>query len=117
MFKNLVENRANIDEENKHGKTPLYLAIEFGKQNIVKYLTETKNKSEEKEIPRETYSNKDPCIICMKPRNQLYALMPCGHTSMCETCCIKVKIEPYSKCPSCRKPIKSYNKIFFQAPK
>ena len=117
IVKCLVENRANIDEENKHGKSPLYLAIEFGKQNIVKYLTETKNKSEEKEIPRETYSNKDPCIICMKPRNQLYALMPCGHTSMCETCCIKVKIEPYSKCPSCRKPIKSYNKIFFQAPK
>ena len=117
IVKYLIENGANIDEENKNGKTPLYLAIEFGKQNIVKYLTETKNKSEEKEIPRETYSNKDPCIICMKPRNQLYALMPCGHTSMCETCCIKVKIEPYSKCPSCRKPIKSYNKIFFQAPK
>ena len=102
---------------NKDGQSPLYLAIKEKKQNIVDYLNETKNKQYENEIPKETYSNKDPCIICFKPRNELYALVPCGHTSLCETCCIKVKLEPHSKCPSCRKAIKSYMKIFFQVPK
>ena len=104
---------ATPEKENKNGETPLYLAIKKGKQNIADLLSETKNRTEN-EIPKETYTNKDPCIICMKPRNQLYVLWPCGHTSLCEKCCIKVKLEPYSKCPSCRKPIKSYKKLFFQ---
>ena len=74
-------------------------------------------KKAENEIPEETYSNKAPCIICLSPRNGLFVLMPCGHTSLCENCCIKICYEEnHSKCPSCRKPIKSYKKIFFQAP-
>ena len=113
IVKCLLKNGALFDEENKNGETPLYLATRVGKQKIADYLSETKNKAEN-EIPKETYTNKDPCIICMKPRNQLYVLWPCSHTSLCEKCCIKVKLEPYSKCPSCRKPIKSYKKLFFQ---
>ena len=110
VVKYLVENGARIDVENENGETPLFLAIKYQRQTIVDYLTERA----ENEIPKETYTNKDPCVICMKPRNQLFVLLPCGHTSLCEPCCIKLKLEPYSKCPSCRKVIKSYQKIFFQ---
>ena len=117
IVKCLMKNGALIDEENENGETPLYFAFKNGKQDVINYLTEFKTKRAENEIPKENYSNKDPCIICFKPRNELYALVPCGHTSLCETCCIKVKLEPHSKCPSCRKAIKSYMKIFFQVPK
>ena len=51
--------------------------------------------------------NKYPCIICKRPRHKIYVLLPCGHTSLCESCCLW-----YSKCPSCRKPIKSWQEIF-----
>ena len=113
IVKCLLKNGSLFDEENKNGETPLYLATRVGKQKIADYLSETKNKAEDK-LPREIYTSKDPCIICMKPRNQLYVLLPCGHTSLCDKCCIKVKLEPYAKCPTCRKPIKSYKKLFFQ---
>ena len=110
VVKCLVENGALLDSENKNGETSLSLAIKNEKQPVVDYLTARA----ENEIPKETYSNKDPCVICWKPKNQLFVLLPCGHTSLCEPCCIKLKLEPYSKCPSCRKVIKSYQKIFFQ---
>ena len=113
VVKFLVENGAFIDVQDKDGETPLYIAIKNEHHDIANYLSEAKARVEN-EFPKKTYTNKDPCIICMKPRNQLYVLLPCGHTSLCEPCCIKLKCEPNSKCPSCRKVIKSYQKIFFQ---
>ena len=39
VVKHLTENGALIDEENKDGQSPLYLAMKAKKQNIVDYLT------------------------------------------------------------------------------
>ena len=57
-----------------------------------------------------------PCIVCLGPRNGIFAFMPCGHASLCEICCIKVSgRNSNGKCPTCRTPINEYKKIFFQA--
>ena len=67
--------------------------------------------------PQETIiSSRAPCIICFQPRNALYVLNPCGHTSLCEFCAIKLTEERYAKCPTCRKPVRNYIKLFFQVP-
>ena len=116
VVKFLVENGAFIDVQDKDGDTPLYIAIKKKHHDIANFLSEAKARVEN-ESPKITYTNKDLCIICLKPRNHLYVLLPCGHTSLCETCCIKVKLQPNSKCPTCRKQIKSYQKIFIQSPK
>ena len=63
----------------------------------------------------EQNSNKSLCIICFSPRDKFYALIPCGHTSLCQPCCYNLtEHKSNSKCPSCRKPITSYMQIFYQ---
>ena len=108
IFKVLINSGAQFDIKNNDGKTPFDLA----KLHEVKaYLLELQNKDSDKE----TISNKDPCVICMCPKNGFYALMPCAHASLCEDCCKKITKDKFGKCPTCRKPSKSYKKIFFQA--
>ena len=68
----------------------------------------------ENKIPEENISNKALCIICFTPRNGIFVLSPCGHTSLCEPCCLNLKNQTEPECPSCRKPMKDYMKIFFQ---
>ena len=113
IVKYLVENGARIDAKNSNDKSPIYLAAENGHFDIVELLNETKKRKAETEIPEENFSNKDPCMICLGPKNGLYVLLPCGHASLCELCCLKIMFQnDYSKCPSCRKPIQDYKKVF-----
>ena len=98
----------------KQNKTPFDLADEKEHFEVAKYLLEKKKQLQSNNLPNEIMSAKAFCIICLTPRNGIYVLYPCGHTSLCEPCCYKLKKEKYSKCPSCRKPIKDYTKIFFQ---
>ena len=116
VVKYLVENGAKIDPKNKHNHTPYYLAVKNDCQNVAEFLTKIKKRKANDE-PMEIFNSKDPCVLCFEPRNGLYVLLPCGHTSLCETCCIKITCkENNSKCPTCRKSINAYNKIFFQKP-
>ena len=110
----MIENGAKIDPKNKDDQTPHFLAAKFDHKEIVDYLSQTKKRKAENE-PEENYSSKDPCVICHEPRDGLYVLFPCGHTSLCESCCINLTCKgKNSKCPSCRKPITAYTKMFFQ---
>ena len=110
----LTENGAMIDPKDKDDQTPHFLAMKNGQTDVVNFLTQMKKRKAEKE-PEENLSSKAPCIVCLEPRNGFYVLLPCGHTCICEVCCMKLKCN-FSKCPSCRKPIKSYTKLFFQEP-
>ena len=113
IVKNLIENGARIDGKDIEDKTPIYVAAKNANFGIVELLNETKKRKAETELPEETYSNKDPCMICLGPKNGLYVLLPCGHASLCELCCLKIMFQnDYSKCPSCRKPIQDYKKVF-----
>ena len=103
----LVDIGAQFDAKNKNGQTPLDIA---GNDAVKEYLEELQNEDNNKE----TVSNQDPCIICMGPKNGFYALMPCAHASLCQPCCKKITKDKFGKCPTCRKPSKSYKKIFFQ---
>ena len=113
IVKFLIQHSAQVDARNKQNKTPFDLADEKEHFEIAKYLLE-KKKELQSNNPPNNISAKALCIICLTPRNGIYVLYPCGHTSLCEPCCYKLKKEKYSKCPSCRKPIKGYTKIFFQ---
>ena len=129
MVKLLIDHGAQVDAKNNENETPFDLACKemdhaeelIGKDDtlisnfmkISKYLLEKKRDSDDK-MPQENASNKALCIICSYPRNGLFVLVPCGHMSLCEPCCFDLKKQKYSKCPSCRKPIKNYTKAFFQ---
>ena len=110
----LTDNGAIIDSKDKDDQTPHFLAMKNGQTDVVNFLTQKKKRKAEKE-PEENLSSKAPCIVCLEPRNGFYVLLPCGHSCICEVCCMKLKCN-FSKCPSCRKPIKSYTKLFFQEP-
>ena len=101
--------------KNNEGKTPLDVASQEDDDDdadeIKQYLLQLQNE----DMTKETITNKDPCVICMGPKNGFYALVPCGHASLCEDCCKKITKDKFGKCPTCRKPCKSHMKIFFQA--
>ena len=125
VVKFLAERGAKTDAKSTCNKTPLEMAVQYGFQHIVDYLTEKEKKDIQKQKTKVDFSSqkqttisefckcKADCVICFTPREELYALMPCGHASMCKSCCVKVTSEK-SNCPSCRIPVQNYMKIFFQ---
>ena len=121
VVKCFIENGARIDPKNDRDKTPHFVAAKSNHKDVVEYLTKIKKRMAEKE-PELNISSKDPCIICLEPRDGLYVLWPCGHTSLCEPCCINIFTSSTvtylnkPKCPSCRKPITEYKQLFFQKP-
>ena len=115
IVKCLIEHGAAFDIRNSNGETAFDLANKLENKEIAKFFMQKKRDSENKD-PAKTISDKALCIICFEPRNGLHVLLPCGHTSLCELCCFNLKNEMYSKCPTCRKPVKDYQKIFFQEP-
>ena len=106
MIKCFIENGAKLNIKNNKGETPLDVAYP---EEIKQYLLEKQTEA----ATKETVTNQDPCIICHGPRNGFYVLMPCGHASLCEDCCKKITKDKFGKCPSCRRPTKSYTKIFY----
>ena len=100
----------------KDNMTPFDVANKVGKYEIATYILEKKREALNQKSSN-VIDDKALCIICLEPRNGFYVLVPCGHASLCEPCCIKLTCKTEkSKCPSCRSQIKSYNKIFFQMP-
>lgn len=113
IVKYLIEHGAPIDTKNNISETPFDKANRNGHIEIAKYLLEKKKESKGKN-PEENLSSKALCIICLTPRNEIFVLSPCGHTTLCEPCCFSIKNQTDPKCPSCRKPIIDYMKIFYQ---
>ena len=113
IVKYLIQEGAKVDIRNNGNMIPFDVADKNEQYEVAKYLLEKKKESELKNPPNNV-SVQALCIICLTPRNGLYILHPCNHVSLCEPCCYKLKRERYFKCPSCRKPIKNYEKIFFQ---
>ena len=96
--------------ETKYG--PHHKIVEFLKQK----LREQKEKYHLEEFLKDARQDtKFLCVICFTPRKGIFALSPCGHASMCEACCITITSQNGAKCPTCRRPVKEYLKIFFQA--
>ena len=47
------------------------------------------------------------CVVCFEPIVNQYALVPCGHTSVCHGCATGI-----TSCPVCRQPIQSVIRIY-----
>ena len=77
VVKCLVENGAQIDPKDKENRTPHFLAAKYDCCHVVNYLTKVKKRKAENE-PREIFDSKDPCVLCLEPRNEFYVLLPCG---------------------------------------
>ena len=57
--------------------------------------------------------NKKECVVCTKPKDGIYALVPCGHTKTCYVCCvILTEATNNAKCPMCREKIEKFMKIY-----
>ena len=115
MVKLLVQNGAKIDKTTIKNHTPFEIADQNNRQDIALYLLQKKREAKNI-IPKENFSNKEPCIICLEPRNDLYVLNPCGHISLCEPCSYDLMRQTNPKCPSCRASVQDYSKVFFQSP-
>ena len=130
IVKFLVESGAKTDAKSTRNETPLDLAVQYEFQHIVKYLMEVEKEKKDQIIQKQKAASpsssikqkipisefckcKSDCVICFTPREELYALLPCGHATLCRSCCVKVTSEN-SNCPLCRIPVKNYMKIFFQ---
>jgi len=53
-------------------------------------------------------NNLGECCVCLRNIHQLYAMIPCGHTSVCGLCIGNIE----NVCPICRTSITSNMKIF-----
>lgn len=61
---------------------------------------------------KETYYLKDKvpdnaCVVCFEPLVNQYALVPCGHTTVCNDCATGM-----TSCPVCREPVQSVMRIY-----
>lgn len=51
------------------------------------------------------------CQICCMTKDVNFAIVPCGHSDLCEDCLKELKRNKH-KCPSCRGEIKDYIKLY-----
>ena len=117
LVKHLIEKGANLNVKNRDNLTPSELASQRKNYKLIKLFLE---KKADENDGNDTYeenkiTDKEPCIICFRNRNGIYVFNPCGHASLCELCCVTLMSQNDSKnCPTCRKPIQDYIKVFFQ---
>ena len=113
VVKYLVINGANISTKCLQGRTAFDLAHGHGHKEVAKYLMEKMVELQtEIAIPEEKISNKTQCAICFRPKNGHFALLPCMHATLCESCCFTTT-QDNQTCPICRQPVQEYKKIFF----
>ena len=126
----------NLNVKDKDGKTALDLALEENQLDIAKILSKeiskhiyngvplgTTTKSPKPLVKKVTWGpdevitlphqaqNPNECIICFGLKNGIFAFQPCGHARTCERCTKKI-VERSDPCPTCRKEVKQYQKIF-----
>ena len=112
LVKLLVDKGADLTIRDKKGISVLDLCKEnyIGEFVLDSYLS----KKVSKKIKSKIFSLED-CIICNNPRQDIFALYPCGHANACESCCIKLLYSKSSnfRCYMCRAVISDYKKIYF----
>ena len=104
-----------FDIRNNKENTPFHVATQKGNINIANYLYEKKREMLNK-INSTNNKTNSLCIICFTPKNGIFALNPCGHSSLCEPCCYNVTQQKIPKCPTCRKPIQDFTKLQQEEP-
>ena len=110
FVKLLINYGADLTLKDENGKTVLDLC----KESVIgDFVLNCFSEKEVPEITPKTFTLQD-CIICTNPRQDLFALYPCGHADFCESCCMKLLYSKSSnmKCYLCCIEITDYNKIY-----
>ena len=107
----LMNKGANPYKKTFLNKTASLLANINGHKEIMEYLM-AKMIEMEKSKPKRILSmdSNDECKICCQPILSLYCLYPCGHGSICISCCEKFIMQ--QKCPFCRQKVDDYIEVY-----
>jgi ankyrin repeat protein len=115
IVKVLIDAGADVDIQDNLKRKPLAIAIKNGHNDIAKIITDKLQEQNENLEPlSRRIKISDDCAVCFGPRHNVFAFQPCGHTEICEICCIRIFQEPNgnSTCPICRTRATNYMKIF-----
>jgi hypothetical protein len=52
------------------------------------------------------------CVVCIDATTD-HAVIPCGHVCLCSTCGPRLARTRHARCPICREPVQSLQKLFF----
>ena len=100
---------------NNNDETPFYNANRNNHKEIAKYLLDKKEKLKIK-THKKVLATKLLALFVWS-HEMLFVLNSCGYTSLCEPCSYNlITNHTHPKCPTCRKPVRDYTKIFFQVP-
>ena len=55
----------------------------------------------------------DECVLCFKPRKEVFAFKPCNHAKTCQRCALTIMYKSFGMgtCPVCRASISNVHKI------
>ena len=115
IVKVLIDTGADVDIQDNLKRKPLAIAIKNGHNDIAKMITDKLQEQNENLEPlSRRIKISDDCVVCFGPRHNVFAFQPCGHTEICEICCIRIFQEPNGNptCPICRTRATNYMKIF-----
>ena len=106
----LIAKGSDLNLENADGNTPMKLAFQRGFGDfILKVIKDTPNAAKVTSMDQD-----QDCLVCFDTKMGNFYLMPCGHSGLCETCCIKIVFqspEKDRKCPLCRIALTNYHKV------
>ena len=114
----LLDYGADFKKKNKDHKSPLeesrFLAGNDVLNIIIDKISAMKLQETDITPPKPFQFTLDECLICTKPREEIIALLPCGHAKTCEFCSLKLIAlsDTNSVCPICRSIITDYKKIY-----
>ena len=113
IVKVLIDAGADVNIPDNRNRKPLAIASKNGRGDIAKMIMDKLQEQNENLEPlSRRIQISDECPVCFDPRHDLFAFQPCGHTKICENCCIRIFQEPNPTCPICRTRATSYTKIF-----
>ena len=93
-------------------------AIELAKKQKVDKITDLIIEKTIRDDKFETFDvleniKLDECVLCFKPRKEVFAFKPCNHAKTCQRCALTIMYKSFGKgtCPVCRARIKKVQKI------
>jgi hypothetical protein len=129
---------AGADMEDYEGETPLQLAINDGHTAVERVLrqfqqrratpqplpaaqeTGTRLSTLEASVGRllaaaglsDEQRGEHTCVVCIDATTD-HAVIPCGHVCLCSTCGPRLARTRHARCPICREPVQSLQKLFY----
>ena len=98
VVKYLVEEFQN--EVKNYSLNCLNYAKNGNKTDVIQFLEDYFAKLDLKEAKAKINEPNNDCTICLEPRSQSYAFVPCGHATFCKKCSEIICMSKNRKCPT-----------------